>query len=184
MATVPARPALRPLPASRLVALARRSGTASCRLLSWGAPLKSTVTSCIVPFGAIMVLLVTTPATWAIRAWFRPSVRAPTRARSAAVSRAPSARRTTKTLVASAFCGNARVARSCAFIDSYDLGRKLVWSELETLESDGESATIATAPTTQAAITHQGRRVTNRPSRENTRQTSWTANRDRRISEI
>ena len=45
MATMPASPARRPLPLSRVAALSRSTGTALCSLLSPGLPLKSTVTS-------------------------------------------------------------------------------------------------------------------------------------------
>ena len=77
-------------------------------------------------------------------------------ARSAAVSLPPSARLTTKIDVALAFCGNWLSASFCACADSEELGRKLVSSEVETLESDGAIATRTTTATSQTPITRQG----------------------------
>ena len=59
------------------------------------------------------------------------------------------------------------LASFSARTDSYELGRKLAWSELETLASEGANGTMTATAITHAAMIRQGWATTYRPKRSN-----------------
>ena len=63
--------------------------------------------------------------------------------------------------------GKASVASFWARTDSYELGRKLAWSELETLASEGANGTITATAITQVTMIRHGWATTYRPKRSN-----------------
>ena len=71
--------------------------------------------------------------------------------------------------------GNARSASFCACADSYELGRKLAWSELDTEPMLGASGTITATAAIQTAITRQGWAVTILPAEQHRRSCSTPA---------
>src|SRR5262249_13064610 len=141
--------------------------TASWTAVACDVPRKATCTSCALPFGARCAAEVCTDVTRGMSAEASDRASAATSCWSATSSRPPSARFTTKSDVAPDVLGKTRSASFWALADSYELGRKLAWSELDTDERLGASGTITATAAIQTAITLHGCAVTILPSRAN-----------------